>query len=105
MSDTAKLEARLLSASELQLVGVTRSPEIERQSVERLKTVARRLRDAHDRAKAIGARQAREIRGKADPHRAKPAQDNAGTVAKAQTLRDAMERVEAELLRREAASR
>ena len=48
-------------------------------------------------------RQAREMRGKADPHGAKPAKDNLGTVAKAQALGDALQRVEAELSRREAA--
>jgi hypothetical protein len=43
------------------------------------------------------------MRGKAEPRGAKPAQDNLGTVAKAQALRGALERVEAELHRREAA--
>lgn len=80
------------------MVGVTRSPEIVRQSVDELKAVARRLGDAHDRAKDFGARQAREIRGEADPRGAKPARDNAGTLAKGQALLDAMERVEAELV-------
>jgi hypothetical protein len=103
MNDTAKLEARLLSGAELELVAVTRPPEIERQSVDELKAAARRLREAHDRAKAIGTRQAREIRGKAEPRGAKLAKDNAGTVAKARALRDALDRVEAELSRREAA--
>jgi len=41
-SDAAKPEARLLTASELKLVAVTRSPEIERQSVAELKAAARR---------------------------------------------------------------
>jgi len=103
MTDKTNPEARLLTAAELELVGVTRPPEIERQSVDQLKAVARRLREAHDRAKAIGARQAREIRGKAEPHGAKSAQDNLGTVAKAQALKDALQRVEAELRRREGA--
>jgi hypothetical protein len=103
MSDDARLEARLLTAAELALVAVTRPPEIERQSVDELKAAARRLREAHDRAKAIGTRQAREMRGKAEPRGAKPAQDNLGTMAKAQALRDALERVEAELSRRDAA--
>ena len=103
MNDAAKLEARLLTAAELALVAVTRPPEIERQSVDELKAAARRLREAHDRARAIGTRQAREMRGKAEPHGAKPARDNLGTVAKAQALRDALERVEAELRRRDAA--
>ncbi len=103
MNDAAKLEARLLAAAELALVAVTRPPEIERQSVDELKAAARRLREAHERAKGIGTRQAREMRGKAEPHGAKPAKDNLGTVAKAQALRDALERVEAELRRRDAA--
>jgi hypothetical protein len=104
MNDAVKLEARLLTAAENELVAVTRPPEIERQSVDELKSVARRLREAHERAKSIGSRQAREMRGKAEPRGATPAQDNSGTVAKAQALRDALDRVEAELGRREAAA-
>ena len=103
MNDTVKLEARLLSGAELELVAITRPPEIERQSVDELKAVARRLREAHDRATAIGTRQAREMRGKAEPRGATPAKDNLGTVDKAQALRYALDRVEAELSRREAA--
>jgi hypothetical protein len=105
MNDTVKLEARLLTGAENELVAVTRPPEIESQSVDELKSVARRLREAHDRAKAIGTRQAREMRGKAEPRGAKLAKDNLGTVAKAQALRDALDRVEAELGRREAAQK
>ena len=104
MNDASKEEARLLSGAELELVAVTRPPEIERQSVDELKAAARRLREAHDRAKAIGTRQAREMRGKAEPRGAAPAKDNSGTVAKAQALRDALDRVEAELGRRDAAA-
>jgi hypothetical protein len=103
MNDASKEEARLLSGAELELVAVTRPPEIERQSADELKAAARRLREAHDRAKGIGTRQAREMRGKAEPRGATPAKDNSGTVAKAQALRDALDRVEAELNRREAA--
>ena len=103
MTEAAKLEARLLTAAELALVGITRPPAIESQSVDELKAAARRLREAHDRAKGISTRQAREMRGKAEPRGAKPAKDNLGTVAKAQALRDALDRVEAELGRREGA--
>jgi hypothetical protein len=102
MNDAAKLEARLLTAAENELVAVTRPAEIERQAVDELKAVARRLREAHDRATAIGTRQAREMRGKAEPRGTTPAKDNSGTVGKAQALRDALDRVEAELGRREA---
>jgi hypothetical protein len=103
MNDASKEEARLLTAAENELVAVSRPPEIERQSVDELRAVARRLREAHDRAKAIGTRQAREMRGKAEPRGAKLAKDNLGTVAKAQALRDALDRVEAELGRRDGA--
>jgi hypothetical protein len=101
LSEAPKLEARLLSATELALVTVTRPPEIERRSVDELKAAARRLREAHDRAKGIGTRQAREMRGKAEARGATPAKDNSGTLGKAQALRDALDRVEAELNRRE----
>jgi hypothetical protein len=103
MKDASNEEARLLSGAENELVAVTRPPEIERQSVEALKTAARRLREAHDRAKGIGTRQAREMRGKAEPRGATPAKDNSGTVAKAPALREALDRVEAELSRRDGA--
>ncbi len=103
MNDAAKLEARLLTEAELDLVAVTRPPQIERQSVDELKAAARRLREAHDRAKAIGTPQAREMRGKAEPRGATLAKDNSGTVAKAQALREALDRVEAELSRRDVA--
>ena len=67
MSNAAKLEARLLTTSELELVASTRAPEIERQSDDELKATARRLREAAKRAKTIAARQTREIRGKSQP--------------------------------------
>jgi hypothetical protein len=104
MNDTARLEARLLTAAEQELVALTRPPEIERRSDDELKAAARRIREALNRAKAIGARQAREIRGKANPHGARPARDNLGTIGKAQTLRAALDRLEAEQRRRAAAA-
>jgi hypothetical protein len=104
MDEAARLEARLLSAAELELVALTRPPEIERQSADELKAAARRLREALNRAKAIAARQTREIRGKAPPHGARPAKDNLGTIGKAQVLRQALDRVEAEQRRRAAAA-
>jgi len=105
MNDTARLEARLLTAAELELVASTRAPEIERRSADELKAAARRLREPLNRAKAIAARQMREIRGKAAaPRRARPAKDNLGTIGKAQALRAALDRVEAEQRRQAAAA-
>jgi hypothetical protein len=83
------------------MVSVTQYPAIEQLPIEQLKAVGRRLRQAHVRAKDIGARQQREIRGKVDPRGAKPTQDNAGTMAKAQLLHEDIERVDGELRRRE----
>ena len=104
MDGAARLEARLLTAGELELVALTRSPEVERRSDDELRAAARRLREALHRAKAIAARQTREIRGGGGPRGAKPAKDNLGTIGKAQALRAALDRVEAEQRRRAAAA-
>ncbi len=94
-------EERLLNASELEMVATTKPPGIEQQSKEELKALLHRLRQAHRRANDIAARQQREIRGKAEPHGAKPVKENAGTAAKAQVLFEAIQRLDAELSRRE----
>jgi hypothetical protein len=101
MSDRTQLEARVLSAAELEVVNATRPPAIEQTSDEQLKVLAQRLRQARDRAKDIAARQKREMRGKVDPRGTKPTRDNTGTLAKAQVLAEAIERIEEELSRRE----
>ena len=94
MSDQTKLEARLLSAAELDLVNATRPPAIEQTPNEQLKVLVQRLRRSRDKAKDIGARQ--KMRGKAIPRGTKSARDNAGTLARA-GAELAIERVEEEL--------
>ena len=101
MSERKQLEVRLLSAAELEDVEATRSPAIEQASAEQLKVLAQRLRRARDRAKDIAARQKREMRGKAHKRGTKPTRDNTGTLAKAQVLGAAIDRIEEELSRRE----
>ena len=101
MSTNTESENRSLSASELEMVSGTQSPAIEQQSKEQLKALLHRLRQAHSRANDISARQQRELRGKADPHGVKRVQDNSGSVAKAQSLFEAIQRVDRELSRRE----
>ena len=101
MSTQSQSENRWLDASELEIVNAARSPEMERQSMEQLKALSHRLRQAHGRAKDISARQQREILGKADPRGAKRVQDNTGSVEKARALFEAIQRVDAELSRRE----
>lgn len=101
MSDQTKSEARLLSAAELEAVNGTRPPAVQQASVEQLNALTQRLRRARDKARDIGARQKREMRGKADPRATKSSRDNTGTLAKAQLLAEAIARVEEELGRRE----
>ena len=101
MSERTQLEARLLSAAELEVVNASRPPAIKQASDEQLKVLAQRLRRARDRVKDVAARQKREMREKAHPRGAKPTGDNTGTLAKAQVLEEAIERVEEELSRRE----
>jgi len=82
MSAHAKSENRLLDTSELEIVSATRPPAIEQLTVEQLKTLVHLLRQAHGRAKNIGVRQQREMRGKVDPRGTKRVQDNTGSMAK-----------------------
>ena len=51
MSERTQLEARLLSAAELEVVNASRLPAIKQASDEQLKVLAQRLRRARDRAK------------------------------------------------------
>jgi hypothetical protein len=96
MNAKAESENRALDVSELGIVSAARRPAIEQQSVEQLRALVHRLRKAHGRA-----RQRREIRGKSDPRGARRAQDNTGSIAKVQTLFEAIQRVDEELSRRE----
>ena len=98
MSERTQLEARLLSAAELEVVNASRPPATQQASNEQLKVLAKRLRRARDGAKDVAARQKREMRGKAHRKATKP--NNSGTLAKARALGDAIERVEEELSRR-----
>ena len=99
MSEQTQLEARLLSAAELEVVNASRPPATQQASNEQLKVLAQRLRRARDRANDVAARQKRKMGGKAHPRGAKP--NNTGALAKAQVLEEAIERVEKELSRRE----
>jgi hypothetical protein len=101
MSKKSQPESRWLDSSESEIVNATHSPNIEPQSIDQLKALTHRLRQAHARAKDISARQQREILGKADPRGAKRVQDNAGSVEKVRVLFEAIQRVDGELSRRE----
>lgn len=94
---------RALGAVELDMVKETLPEAIGLKTSEDLKALAHRLRTAHQRARDIAERQQREMRGKAEPHGARPASDAAGSVAKTEALMEAIRRVDEELSRREAA--
>jgi len=97
MSETSNADDRLLSVAEREMVAQTRTPAIGKLSKVDLQALAKRLREARNRARAIGSQQKREMRGKAAPKGAAPARANAGTEAKAQVLVDALKRVAAAL--------
>jgi hypothetical protein len=69
MTANSESENRFLDVSEKEMVSGTRSPEIEQQSIEELRALTHRLRQAHGRAKDISMRQQREIRGKGESTR------------------------------------
>lgn len=94
MSETLNVDdARLLTVAEQQAVSLTLQPAITALSHRDLQALARRLREARDRAHTIGSQQRREIRGKAEPRGAAAARDDTGTNAKKQVLADALGRV------------
>lgn len=93
-------EARRLTASEQEAVNKTLQPAIAELSRPDLQVLARRLREARDRARAIASQQRREMRGKSAPRGASPARDDVGTIAKEQVLADAVKRISEELRRR-----
>ena len=92
-----------MNAAELEMVNATRPPAIHAKTKEELKALVHRLRQAQSRAHEIGARQKREMRGKVEPRGATAARENAGTVAKAQALLEAIQRVDLELSKRDEA--
>ncbi len=93
MSDQSVQEARLLSAAESEAVDITREPTIGVLSRLELQALAKRLREARDRARDIARQQRREMRGKAKPRGATPARDNFGTLGKAEVLDMALQRI------------
>lgn len=100
MSRSRRDIERLLSRDENEMVSQATQPAIAQLSASDLAGLAKRLRDARDKAQTIAQRQRREMRGKAAPAGARPATDNAGSVEKAALLASAMQRVNKETARR-----
>lgn len=97
MSDAASNETARLTAAEQEAVDLTSPAAITGLSRPDLQALARRLREARDRARAIASQQRREMRGKSTPRGVTPARDDAGTVGKAQLIADAVKRVTEQL--------
>ena len=90
-------EDRLLSTAEREMVEQTRQSEVGQLSKEELQMLGKRLREARDRSRRIASQQQREMRGKAAPRGAAPAQDNAGSLGKTEVLVAALKQVTAAL--------
>jgi hypothetical protein len=97
MSVPIATEERMLTAAEFEMVKQTHYPAIAELSRDELADAARRLRDYRDKARDVGHRQRREMRGKADARGARPARDNTGTTMKKQIFASALKRVNREL--------
>lgn len=91
---------RLLSKDENELVTQASQPKLGQLSATDLSALAKRLRDARDKAQTVARRQRREMRGKAAPSGARAASDNTGSVEKSALLAAAMQRVNKETARR-----
>jgi hypothetical protein len=105
MSRSRREIERLLSKDEREMASQATQPAIAQLSASDLTSLAKRLRDARDKAQTIAQRQRREMRGKAAPAGAKPATDNAGSVEKAALLASAMQLVNKETARRRSLER
>lgn len=100
MAMSRKDEARFLDKDEAGLVEKSHHPEIASLEDKALGDTIKLIRERRDRAREIGQRQRREMRGKAKPQGAKAAGDNAGTKQKMAVLAAALKRLNAEQTRR-----
>jgi len=100
MAISRKDEARFLDKDEAALVEKSRHPEIGNLDDKALASTIKLIRERRDRAREIGQRQRREMRGKARPQGAKAAGDNAGTKQKMAVLAQALKRLNSEQTRR-----
>ncbi len=100
MAITRKQEARALSADERELVDKSRHPAIQALSDSELSDLVKLMRERRDRARTMAERKRREMRGKAAPRGAEPAQAEEGSKLKQAVLAAAMKRANGEVERR-----
>lgn len=93
MAMSRRNEARYLDTDERDLVEKTRGPALLQLGDGELAELIRRVRERRKRARDIGRRQRREMRGKAEPAGASAARRNDGTTRKAEALAGAMKRL------------
>ncbi|MFO1154765.1 MAG: hypothetical protein U1E42_14055 [Rhodospirillales bacterium] len=104
MAMSRRDEARYLDADERELVDSTRRDALHAIADGELEKLIRLVRERRARARGIGHRQRREMRGKAEPAGAAAARRNDGTTRKAEALAGAMKRLNNEKAKRMAAA-
>ena len=93
MSMSRRDETRYLDADERDLVDKTRGAALQQLEDDELASLIRLVRERRKRARDIGRRQRREMRGKAEPAGASAARRNDGSTRKAEALAGAMKRL------------
>ena len=104
MAMSRRNESRYLDADERDLIDKTRGSALRHLGEDELQELIRLVRERRKRARDIGHRQRREMRGKAEPAGASAARRNDGTTRKAEALAGAMKRLNNEKAGRRAAS-
>ena len=100
MAQSRREEERLLSSDERELVTASHGPTLNELPQADLADLLQRLRSRRDRARDVGHRQRREIRGKAPAAGRTRARDDTGTGRKISVLASALKRVGKEIQRR-----
>jgi len=102
MAFTIKDARGVCTASELELVKLSRSSAAKQETPGRLRQKIARTRKLRDKFRDESARQAREARGKAAPRGTRASEGNERTVLKAEIFQDVLDRFEAMLSAQEA---
>ncbi len=100
MAITKKQELRALSADEKELVDRSGARAVKSLTDAELSTLVKRLRTKRDRARTVGERQRRELRGKTKARGAAPSKADEGSRLKLTVLATALGNLDAEVARR-----
>ncbi len=105
MSISVATERGLLSHEEFDAIKATHYPFISSLSADKLRDVARNLRQHRDKAQTVARNLRREIRKKAPPRGESPARDDAHAWRRKQVFVQAVKRVNREIARLDAAEK